>query len=80
MKNNASLKEIGNILENAKSVVIFPHINPDGDALGSAIALCIAMRKAGKEAWVLMEEEVPHYMDFLDGSCCTCDCDWHQGT
>ena len=75
MKNNASLKEIGDILENARSVVIFPHINIDGDALGSAVALCIAMRKEGKEAWVLMEEEIPHYIDFLDSSCCTCDGD-----
>ena len=71
MKNNASLKDIGKILENAKSVMIFPHVNTDGDALGSAVALCIAMRKAGKTAWVLMEEEIPHYIDFLDSSCCT---------
>lgn len=66
MDSNASLKEIGRTLEKASRIIIFPHVNPDGDALGSAAALCFAMRKAGKEAWVLMEEPVPEYLSFMD--------------
>ncbi|NLD19954.1 MAG: bifunctional oligoribonuclease/PAP phosphatase NrnA [Clostridiales bacterium] len=75
MKNNASLKEIGSILLEAKSIVIFPHLNPDGDALGSAISLCLALRQRGKDSVVLMEEKVPHYIDFVDKECCTQNAD-----
>ena len=80
MKNsNASLREIGNVLKSASKVMVFPHINPDGDALGSATALCHAMRRMGAEAWVLMEEPVPEYLDFMDTSCCTEDMSAAEG-
>lgn len=73
MKNNASLAEIGRIIDNAGKVMIFPHVNPDGDALGSAIALCLHIRSTGKDAIVMLEDEFPHYVDFLDTGCCSCD-------
>ena len=58
MKNN-SLKEIAQKLHEAKSVMLFPHINLDGDALGSCAALCKALRKNGKNAWILLEDDIP---------------------
>ena len=73
MISNASLKEIAGILNDAQSMIIFTHINPDGDALGSAAALCRVLRKMGKEAWVLMDEEVPDYISFMDTEFCTRD-------
>lgn len=73
MINNASLKEIGELLNHAGSVLIFPHVNPDGDALGSCAALCRALRRKGKEAWILMDEEVPEYIRFMDAEFCTQD-------
>jgi len=41
------------------------HINPEGDALGSAIGLALALRSAGKEADVVLRDPVPAYLDFL---------------
>lgn len=73
MISNASLKEIAGILNDAQSMIIFTHINPDGDALGSAAALCRVLRKIGKEAWVLLDEEVPDYICFMDTEFCTRD-------
>lgn len=73
MISNVSLEKAGQLLNNAESIVIFPHINPDGDALGSCAALCRALRNEGKEAWILMEEEVPRYLSFMDTEFCTCD-------
>lgn len=73
MKRNATLKEMGALLEKAGSILIFPHISIDGDALGSSAALCRALRNLGKEAWVLLEEEVPAYIRFLDTEFCTED-------
>lgn len=63
---NVSLKEIGNTIAGANSVLLFPHINPDADAVGGAAAVCLALRRMGKEAWVLLEHEIPDYIAFLD--------------
>ena len=70
---NASLQEIGEIIQGADSVLIFPHINPDGDAIGSACGLCDTLREYGKKAAVLLEEDAPEYLGFLDTSCCIQD-------
>lgn len=66
MKSNISLKEIGEKLKNAGSILIFPHVNADGDALGASSALCSELRDLGKESYVLLEESIPEYLDFLD--------------
>ena len=33
-------------------ILILAHENPDGDAVGSACALCRALRLIGKNAWI----------------------------
>lgn len=71
MKN--SIEEIGQQLLQAQSVLLFPHIQMDGDALGSSAALCRALRCAGKEAAILIEDTVPEYISFLDRGYCTTD-------
>lgn len=38
----------------AQKVVLLNHANPDGDAVGSAVALCRLLRQAGKEALIVM--------------------------
>lgn len=76
--SNATLKEIGQALFNAKSVILFPHENPDGDAIGSCVALCTALRKQGVDAWALVEEKIPDQIAFIDEGgerCCTNDPD-----
>ena len=78
MISNASLETIGKMLSDAKSIIIFPHLNVDGDALGSSSALCRALRNMGKEAWILLEEEVPQYISFIDTEFCTQDTDCVQ--
>ncbi len=70
MANN-SLKEIAQKLYEAESVLLFPHINLDGDALGSCAALCKALRKNGKNAWILLEDDIPANLRFLDKHYCT---------
>lgn len=52
-------KEIAGKIEKAQNIIILTHINPDGDALGSSAGLKLALCKAGKNATVLLEKEVP---------------------
>ena len=60
-------------LAEAGSILIFPHVNMDGDALGSAAAVCRALRKMGKTCWILLEDEIPRNLRFLDSGLCTYD-------
>ncbi|MGI6204758.1 MAG: DHH family phosphoesterase [Anaerovoracaceae bacterium] len=74
MENN-SFTEIAEKLKEAESVLIFTHILMDGDAIGSSGALCEALRGAGKEAHVLIEDKIPDNLEFLDRGYCTYDQD-----
>ncbi|MDR0569991.1 MAG: bifunctional oligoribonuclease/PAP phosphatase NrnA [Clostridiales Family XIII bacterium] len=71
-KNN-TLEEIANLLKGAGSALVFPHVSADGDTLGSAVALCAAMRKLGKESYVVMEDKIPDMIAFLSGNFCVYD-------
>ncbi|HZK01583.1 MAG TPA: bifunctional oligoribonuclease/PAP phosphatase NrnA [Anaerovoracaceae bacterium] len=70
-----SLAEIGNVLSSADSILIFPHIQIDGDALGSSVALCGAFRKRGKKADIIIEDKIPENIKFLDKGYCVWDTD-----
>lgn len=58
MTNN-SLQEVAKMIKNAKTVAVCCHVRPDGDAVGSASALCLALQNAGKKAYVLCEDNPP---------------------
>lgn len=72
MKNN-SFEEISEQLKAAKSVLLYTHINMDGDAIGSAVAMCKVLRNMGKECYVLLEDNISANLLFLDNDYCTKD-------
>lgn len=72
MKNN-SMKDIADELLKAESVLLFPHVNMDGDTLGSCVALCKGLRQLSKKAYVLIDEDVPLYLNFLVKDYCVRD-------
>lgn len=41
------------------------HVNPDGDALGSAIALGLLLKRKGKRVEVVCQHPAPDYLEFL---------------
>ena len=54
-------------------ILIYPHVNMDGDALGSSTAICLALRQLGKKAYVMINEPIPKNLDFLECGCTTTD-------
>lgn len=72
MKNN-TLTEIAKVLVEKQNILIYPHINMDGDALGSAAALCKGLRSLGKNCSILIEDEIPGNLLFLDKGYTTTD-------
>ncbi len=73
--NKSILDQIANKLKEARTILLYPHMIMDGDTLGSSVALCIALRKMGKKAHVLIEDEIPSYLLFLEKDYCTFDQD-----
>ena len=73
MKNN-TFEEIGSVLERADNILIFPHLNMDGDAMGSSAALCRMLRNMGKNCWIMLNDgDVADNLTFMDKGYCTCD-------
>ena len=48
--------------------VVTTHMEPDGDAVGSALAAALALRALGKEVMVCLADPIPPMYDFLPGS------------
>lgn len=69
------LRGIAEKLLEAQTVLIYPHLHMDADALGSAAALCRALRKLGKESYIHIEDEVAGNLQFLDKGYCTLEPD-----
>ena len=51
MIKNASLAEIGRMMLDADTILLFPHVSPDGDALGSCAAAIWTKRRATRTMW-----------------------------
>jgi phosphoesterase RecJ-like protein len=48
-----------------KDILVFTHENPDGDGIGSMIALYLFLKKAGKNVTMAMKDNVPYVYNFL---------------
>ncbi|WP_299207833.1 bifunctional oligoribonuclease/PAP phosphatase NrnA [uncultured Dokdonia sp.] len=65
--NSNDIKTVKTLLETSKSIVIVPHKNPDGDAMGSTLALCKYLNSKGHTATVIAPNEYPHFLKWLPG-------------
>ena len=62
------LSAICRVLREKDRFLIACHENPEGDAIGSELALALALRKMGKTATVLNADPVPANLLFLPGA------------
>jgi phosphoesterase RecJ-like protein len=62
------LEAICRLFREKNRFLIACHENPEGDAIGSELALALALRKMGKTATVLNSDPVPESLLFLPGS------------
>lgn len=58
-------KQLIEELQGATSILVLPHVKPDGDAFGSSLAFCHAMKTLGKDVVIHATEELPNYLSFL---------------
>lgn len=61
-------QQIADILRNQKSFLVLTHYRPDGDAVGSQLALVILLKNLGKQVEAWNDDEVPAKFRFLPQS------------
>ena len=61
------LEELNRFIQQAKLVLIVAHIDPDGDSLGSLLAMTSFLRELGKDVYPVITDEVPRKYSFLKG-------------
>ncbi|MEO8774490.1 MAG: bifunctional oligoribonuclease/PAP phosphatase NrnA [Gelidibacter sp.] len=61
------IKEIAALLTTPKNIVIVPHKNPDGDAMGSTLGLCHYLIKNNHNAKVIAPNDYPDFLKWLPG-------------
>jgi len=54
------------ILKSNNSFIITTHVNPDGDAIGSELALAYFLQKLNKKFWIINHSPTPENYLFLD--------------
>lgn len=56
MNSQIELDNIIEVINKAKKIGIFTHVNPDGDAIGSSMALYLGLKQINKEVDVIADE------------------------
>ncbi|PCE64852.1 DHH family phosphoesterase [Sediminicola luteus] len=64
----ADIASLSELLADPKKILIIPHKNPDGDAMGSTLALCHYLRGQGHKARVMAPNEYPKFLKWLPGN------------
>jgi bifunctional oligoribonuclease and PAP phosphatase NrnA len=55
-------------IRDARRILIVPHVRPDGDAIGSTLALGLALLDAGKQVQMVLVDGLPDSFKHLPGS------------
>lgn len=63
-----TVQSLTKLLENIQHIVIIPHKNPDGDAIGSSLGLYHYLKEKNKDCKVIVNDAVPEFLSFLPDS------------
>ncbi len=59
------MQELKNLLSAKQNVVITTHVNPDGDAIGSSVALLNFLIKMGHDVSVIVPNDYPDFLKWM---------------
>lgn len=66
--NNEGMAEVIDVLRKKDNFLLTAHVNPEGDSIGSQLALYHILKKLGKKAVMVNHDRVPENLTFLPGS------------
>jgi len=62
---NSEIEGIKDLLKSTKKIVIVPHKNPDGDAIGSTLALDHYLKQLGHDSVVIAPNDYPEFLKWM---------------
>jgi len=65
-ENSQDWKRIARLVEQAETVFISTHVNPDGDAIGSVTGFAACLRHLGRQCRAIIHSPTPKLFGFLD--------------
>jgi phosphoesterase RecJ-like protein len=68
MMHEHAMNEIHRYIHNAQQVALLTHPSPDGDAMGSSLAMYHYVRSLGKQAQVIVPNAFPEFLAWLPGA------------
>jgi phosphoesterase RecJ-like protein len=66
--NKTDIQTAHNLLSQKQKIVVIPHRNPDGDAMGSTLGLSIFLKASGHEVQVISPNEFPDFLAWMPES------------
>jgi phosphoesterase RecJ-like protein len=63
-----TFKDVKSLLQTPKKVVIVPHVNPDGDAVGSSLGLYHYLTQKGHNVSVIVPNDYPEFLKWIPGT------------
>lgn len=60
-------EEIAKLIRAANNIALCGHVNPDGDTIGSCLALKLGLERLGKQVSVFCQDKVPGTLHMLPG-------------
>ena len=68
MIDNIQAEVLNKAVQGANDIVIIPHLNPDGDAMGSSLGLYHVLKNIGKKVQVVTPSPYPKFLSWMYGS------------
>lgn len=65
---STDIQSLQTLLATPKKIAIFPHRNPDGDAMGSTLALYHFLKKLNHQVVVISPNEFPEFLSWMPGA------------
>ncbi|WP_318342650.1 DHH family phosphoesterase [Flagellimonas baculiformis] len=74
--NSADITTVKSILSQPQKIVIVPHKNPDGDAMGSCLALYGFLKGMGHTTHVIAPNDYPKFLKWMPGNETVINYEW----
>jgi phosphoesterase RecJ-like protein len=66
--NNDGMSEVIDAIKKGDNFLLAAHVNPEGDSIGSQLAMYHLLKKLGKNAVIVNHDRVPENLNFLPGA------------
>ena len=68
MQTESFYSQFDTVIQSYKRIVVVSHVNPDGDAIGSSLAMSFFLQKFGVDAKVVVPNGFPGFLSWMPGA------------